>query len=62
MNRMCIGGMEASRISLGCMRIDKLSNKEAQALLNTALEKGINFLTMRTFMPAENPSVFFPRR
>ncbi len=43
MNRMCIGGMEASRISLGCMRIDKLSNKEAQALLNTALEKGINF-------------------
>lgn len=43
MNRMCIGGMEASRISLGCMRMEQISVQEAQTLLKVALEKGINF-------------------
>lgn len=33
--------MDASRIALGCMRIDSLSVKEAEKLINAALEQGI---------------------
>ncbi|MFL0251000.1 aldo/keto reductase family oxidoreductase [Clostridium neuense] len=33
----------ASEISLGCMRINELSVSEANKLINTALEEGINF-------------------
>jgi predicted oxidoreductase len=36
-------GLLASEISLGCMRIDDLSPHEADALLNAALEVGIDF-------------------
>lgn len=35
--------MNASEISLGCMRITELSNKDASTLIKTALEEGINF-------------------
>jgi predicted oxidoreductase len=35
--------ISASEISLGCMRITELSNKEASTLIHTALEEGINF-------------------
>lgn len=40
-----LGGEEikASEIALGCMRIANKSIKEAQELINTALEEGINF-------------------
>jgi predicted oxidoreductase len=37
------GGMSASEISLGCMRIAHLSHNDASLLINTALEEGINF-------------------
>lgn len=37
------GEISASEISLGCMRISSLSKTEAAALINTALEEGINF-------------------
>lgn len=37
------GEISASEISLGCMRMANLSNKEASFLINTALEEGINF-------------------
>ena len=37
------GGIAASEISLGCMRMDKLTVKEASIIINTALEEGINF-------------------
>lgn len=33
--------MDASRIALGCMRMDSLSVQEAEKLVNTALEQGI---------------------
>ena len=33
--------MDASRIALGCMRMDSLSVQEAERLVNTALEQGI---------------------
>ncbi len=36
-------GLEASRISLGCMRMSALSEKEAEAMIKTAMEQGINF-------------------
>jgi predicted oxidoreductase len=35
--------INASAISLGCMRISKLSNAEVSSLVNTALDEGINF-------------------
>lgn len=35
--------LQASEISLGCMRISSLSNKEISTLVNTALDEGINF-------------------
>lgn len=34
---------EASAISLGCMRMSDLENKEVDAILDTAIENGINF-------------------
>ena len=37
------GDLSASEISLGCMKINSLANNEAAALINTALEEGINF-------------------
>lgn len=36
------GELSASQISLGCMRIAKLSTAEASTLINTALDQGIN--------------------
>lgn len=36
-------GPSASRISLGCMRMNALSEKEAETMIKTALEHGINF-------------------
>jgi predicted oxidoreductase len=37
------GAINASEISLGCMRISELPIDEATTLVNTALEEGINF-------------------
>lgn len=37
------GAINASVISLGCMRINSLSKDEAARLINTALEEGIDF-------------------
>ncbi len=44
MKKISIGGVfKASDISLGCMRITELSRKDAEILINTALEEGIDF-------------------
>jgi len=45
MKKIDIGssGLLASEISLGCMRIDGMSKREADTLLNTALDVGIDF-------------------
>jgi predicted oxidoreductase len=40
---MSNGAVLASEISLGCMRIAELSEKEAANLIHTALDEGINF-------------------
>ena len=37
------GAINASAISLGCMRMSNLSEGEASILINTALEEGINY-------------------
>lgn len=34
--------LQAGEIALGCMRMDKLSNQEAEAVIQTCLEEGIN--------------------
>lgn len=36
-------GLKGSEIILGCMRIDKLSARDASILINTAMEEGIDF-------------------
>ena len=44
MKQIKIGGqVPASEIALGCMRISGMEKKEAETLLRTALEEGINF-------------------
>jgi predicted oxidoreductase len=35
--------MSASEISLGCMRISSLTNREISTLIHTAMDEGINF-------------------
>ena len=35
--------LNASEISLGCMRISDLTNQEISNLIHTALDEGINF-------------------
>src|SRR5512146_3273423 len=35
--------MNASEISLGCMRISSMANQEISSLIHTALDEGINF-------------------
>ena len=35
--------MNASEISLGCMRISSMNNQEISTLIHTALDEGINF-------------------
>lgn len=34
--------LKASRIALGCMRLSSLNEKQADTLIGTALEQGIN--------------------
>lgn len=41
--KLANGGLSVSEISLGCMRISALSKKEAENLVQTAMEQGINF-------------------
>lgn len=44
MKQISLGGvMQAPAIALGCMRINSLEQKEADHLLHTALEHGVNF-------------------
>lgn len=45
MKRICLGGsgLEASEIALGCMRICRVSEQEADRLVMTALDQGINY-------------------
>jgi predicted oxidoreductase len=53
--------LDASEISLGCMRIWELANTDIARLIHTALDEGINFLTMRIFMAVANRKRNFPR-
>ena len=44
MKQIALGGvLQAPASALGCMRINALDRKEANILLNTALENGVNF-------------------
>lgn len=56
LKRITIGNsaLTASEISLGCMRMADLSKEDANKVINTALENGIDFLITRIFMAAVN--------
>ena len=44
MKQIKIGGkFEASAVSLGCMRMATLNEKEIDSVINTALDNGIDF-------------------
>ena len=43
MKNIKIGNMDASAVSLGCMRMSSLNEKQVDDIMNTALENGINF-------------------
>ena len=43
MKQLCIGNMGASAISLGCMRMANLDDKRVDAIMDCALENGINY-------------------
>lgn len=43
MKTVKIGNMEASAVSLGCMRMSQLDKKRVDAIIDTALENGINY-------------------
>ncbi len=43
MKYLKISDMNASEISLGCMRISSMTNQEISTLIHTALDEGINF-------------------
>jgi predicted oxidoreductase len=44
MNRLKLGGvLEAPEIALGCRRLWQAAEKQAQQVVETALEQGVNF-------------------
>ena len=43
MKKITLGGMQASDIVLGCMRISDMAVSRVQELLETAVEEGINY-------------------
>lgn len=43
-------GIQATRIALGCMKMSDLEGKQAEEVVGTALDLGINFLIMLIFM------------
>ena len=51
-------GMEASEIGVGCMRMAGIEKNEAEKVIKTALEEGINFLTMLIYMEVESQKKF----
>ncbi len=53
--------LKVSRVALGCMRIANKSVEEVEELVKTALDEGINFLTMLIFMVVENLKKFLDK-
>ena len=43
MTYQTIGGISVSRIAQGCMRIDRLSKSELDALIRSDLDAGVSF-------------------
>ena len=53
------GSMKASAISLGCMRMAKLDEKSVDAIMDTALENGINYFDHADIYGKGNSEVLF---
>ena len=60
MKQISIGGkFDAAAISLGCMRINELSKKEAEILIRTSMDLGINFFDHADIYGAGKAESFF---
>ena len=55
------GRIEASEIGLGCMRMADLEKNQAEKVIKTALEEGVNFLIMPIFMEKESRKRFLQK-
>ena len=55
-------GLSVPSVAVGCMRLVDVGEKEAEALLDAALELGCNFLTMRISTGREPVRAVSPRR
>lgn len=53
------GNIRASAVSLGCMRMDKLEEKSVDAIMDCALENGINFFDHADIYGAGNSERLF---
>ena len=59
MKYITINGMKASAISLGCMRMAALDEKGIDAIMDTALENGINYFDHADIYGGGNSEVLF---
>lgn len=51
--------LKASAVSLGCMRMSDLNEKQVDAIMDTALEQGVNFFDHADIYGGENSERFF---
>ena len=54
-------GLQVSNIAMGCMRITGRTKEEVARLIETAVEEGVNFSIMRTFMAVITPAKLISR-
>ena len=62
MKQLSLGGvLQAPAIALGCMRINSLEKSQANHLLSTALENGVNFFDHADIYGGGKRSAFSPK-
>ena len=59
MKRIQIGNMNASAVSLGCMRMSKLDEKSVDAIMDCALENGIDYFDHADIYGRGNSEILF---
>ena len=55
-------GQKVPAIAVGCMRMKEVTLEQAARLVDTAMEKGVNFLTMRISTAAGSVKRYLPGR
>ena len=57
------GKLNVSEIGIGCMRMADITIEQAERVIKTSLENGINFfLTMQIYMAMENQKRYFQKQ